>query len=205
MHYVHKHLCGVTAATYQPPPTGIPCSPTPSCSSHVVDDPAIVIAQSLKLPRVEISKFLGDPKDYRRFKVDFNSNIAKYSTDDGYSYNCLKKFTSGSAHKIVEGAWSGDPGISYTTAWQFLEETYGASYHVVSSVVTDLKEHLPASDGIDLVLFANKILTSIQYLEDSGILSTVESQEFIGILMEKNSQIFATQVQSLCCKIFVWS
>ena len=86
----------------------------------------------VKLPKIHIKKFSGDPTAWQQFQETFEATVdknQKLSAIEKFSY--LKGYLAGAAEKCIEGlSLSND---NYNEAWRLLRERYGNPQLIIAS------------------------------------------------------------------------
>ena len=100
------------------------------------DDKSIDITKKLqamvKLPKIEIQKFSGDPKDYRTFRDAFNVAIGdRHELSDVEKFTYLRSYVRGDAENSIKGLPA--KGDNYAEAISILEQRYGNVQVIVNS------------------------------------------------------------------------
>ena len=116
----YKRALNPSAEEFVPPFHGTFQQATFSAS-----EAALSMAKELKKPPADISKFDGNPMDFRRFKRQFHTRIVCYTDSDDERMTYLDQYTISDAHRIVVGYSHLENGAGYTTAMQELEARYG--------------------------------------------------------------------------------
>ena len=101
----------------------------PNCSAVAspvnTENSVSSIVRHLTKPQLNLTKFSGNPLDYRRFLRQFTTKILNNTEDFDERLNYLEQFTSGEAHQVVAGYSYLDAERGYTIAMHELEERYG--------------------------------------------------------------------------------
>ena len=91
----------------------------------------------VKLPKLDIAKFYGDPKDYTRFQESFDIAIGNNEDlSDVQKLNYLKGFLASEAEKAIRGLPL--TNANYTNARQILEERFGSRQMIIESHMKSL-------------------------------------------------------------------
>ena len=91
----------------------------------------------VKLPKIVLRKFSGDPLDWKSFKETFEAAV--YSSDsisniEKFTY--LKTYLDKSALQEIEGFPL--TNANYASAWQLLDERYGNEQLIISCHMNNL-------------------------------------------------------------------
>ena len=93
--------------------------------------------KGVKLPKIVIKKFIGDPITWRQFEETFDATVNqnKYLTDiEKFSY--LKGYLSGAAEKCIEGLMLTNE--NYKEALALLRERFGNPQLIIASHINSL-------------------------------------------------------------------
>ena len=101
--------------TYDP---SINFTPRTACDGHDVRKSLI------KLPKLEISTFSGDPLEWPEWSSLFLATIDRSQTYDSLKMNHLKTLVTGKAKAAIAGL--GYAGQMYTIAWDTLTRLFGS-------------------------------------------------------------------------------
>jgi len=108
------------------------------CSANSVSTDAMFlsIVKHMNMPSSDITKFTGDPLQYKRFMRQFQTKIINNTDDYDERMNYLVQYTGGEANNIVVGLSYLDSNVAYAAAMKELDERYGNSDVLVHSFVT---------------------------------------------------------------------
>jgi hypothetical protein len=93
--------------------------------SYKTENAIASVVRHLRKPVTELSKFSGDPLEYKRFMRQFKTKILCNTDDDDERLNYLEQYTAGEAQKIVSGLSYLDASVAYTAVLRELDERYG--------------------------------------------------------------------------------
>ena len=120
--------------------------PAPSTSGNVT--PAVKPKTTIKLPKYEIKKFSGEPKDYRAFwdafkvAIDENDMLTKIE-----KFTYLKGYVTGDAEESIKGLTATD--VNYDSAVDILKQRYGNTQVIVNSHMRSLTNLASVKDDRD--------------------------------------------------------
>ena len=101
----------------------------------IKEEPASSIRKTdsfVKLPKLDIAKFHGDPKDFKRFKDSFDVAIGNNSNvSNVQKLNYLKGFLANDAEKAIRGLPLTEE--NYENARSILEERFGSRQMIIES------------------------------------------------------------------------
>lgn len=133
-----------------------------------------------KLPNIELTKFSGDPKDFFKFKQDFDTFIGMEASVDHYEKmhhltNCLQP----SPAKVIQALpWT---AAGYQQAWSYLEQRYGDKFDAAlrwTNVLQKLSKVRPYNTG-DLEKHHSDITLSLNGLKALGKSPLKEGQQWL--------------------------
>ena len=128
------------------------------------------IAQLLALPKLEITKFDGDPQQYLYFMSIFEETVEKIAHTDDVKLTHLLQQTTGRAHDAVKSCSFIGGSAGYKEAKQILNERFGRDYLIAECTIRELRGHKPAHTAsaiqklADDTANAERILKSLNQL-----------------------------------------
>ena len=91
----------------------------------------------IKLPKIEIKKFLGDPKEFQSFKDRFEVSVNKVaSLSEIEKFTYLQGYLGGEALRAITGLSL--TGNNYAEALEILQQRYGNKQVIVNSHMDEL-------------------------------------------------------------------
>ena len=94
-------------------------------------------ASGVKLPKIFIKRFTGEPTEWEQFSDTFQATIdAKSSLSDIEKFSYLKDYLGDAAEKCIEGITL--PGNNYQKAFNLLEERYGNKQLIIAAHVNQI-------------------------------------------------------------------
>jgi hypothetical protein len=101
------------------------------------------------LPKIELEFFDGSPRDYWRFKKDFECNISSKIDDGAQCLSYLMYYCKGRAKEAIEHCVLIGGDLGYQTALSILEAHFGQP-HMVAKAVTQTLFEGPKIDQSDV-------------------------------------------------------
>ena len=128
---------------------------------------------SVKLPKLEITKFKGTHMDWFRFWSQFETEVDKQNIDPVTKFNYLKEFLEPKVRSTIENLNHSSEG--YERAKQILKSKYGKPSEVINAHVQSIMAlpHIRGSNPSKIHDFFNKLLPSVQALESMGKLREI--------------------------------
>ena len=83
------------------------------------------LIQEIRKPSSDLTKFKGDPLEYKRFMRQFKARVVANTVDDDERMNYLEQFTEGEPHHIVNGYSCLPADVGYPAALKEMEKRYG--------------------------------------------------------------------------------
>lgn len=171
----------------------------PSVREKLVHDSTVrqsndfnMLAEALRngpvMPRVEMSKFSGDPGDYAHFVTSFSMNVAKYTDSSSELFLRLLSLCEGRAREAIKDCINLPPEQMYETAVRTLRENFGMPHRVAEMQIKKLKEfNVRRTDAMSLMGFARKLQESKRVLDSLGddYSCRLDSEDLIKMLMRK--------------------
>ena len=139
----------------------------------------------LNLPKVEISKFNGDPLHFHSFISTFDETVHATDCSSKVKLARLLQYTSGKAHEAIQSCamMPGDSG--YSRARELLAERFGSDHLVTERLVHNLHNGKTVKSTDDLVKLADELVTCQLTLQQLRRLSEVETQTTIVKVAER--------------------
>ena len=187
------------SAEVRPPADTVPVQPVPlnsaSSNSHVVK-------QSVKLPKLTISSFAGDPADYQRFWDSFDAAInSNNSLDEIDKMNYLRGLLEGPAASAISGLALSN--ANYAIAIDILKERFGNKQIVISShidAMLKMSKVVSAQDIDKVRAVHDQIEIHVRGLNSLGVGAETYGTMLIPIIMDKLPEEFrlviSRQIQS---------
>ena len=137
------------------------------------------LVQALNLPRMEISKFDGNPRRYMTFMTIFKETVESVTNDGQTRLSQLLYHTIGEAHRtvesyVVEGGESG-----YLKAMEMLESRFGSSHVICEAMLSDLRAMPNAYTALDLRDMSDRLRHASVVLRAHNRYSEIDTQTFI--------------------------
>ena len=146
-----------------------------------------VIASNTRLPKLNLKRFTGDPKEWQSFWDSFSSAVHTNSSLTSVDkFNYLRSLLEGSAMQAITGLPLTE--VNYNQAVQILTERFGNKQLIISAHMEALLKLKPVNSlsdvkGIRSVL--DKLEIQVRGLQSLGIDSTHYGALLIPIFMEK--------------------
>ena len=107
-------------------------------------DAWLTIAQAIKqgpsLPKVELTKFSGDPLEYAEFVTNFKNNIENQVADESQRFTRLLAQCIRKAKEAIRSCVNLPVGYKYSEAWKTLHENFGQPHMIVEAQMKELRE-----------------------------------------------------------------
>ena len=187
----------VSTKLHQVPTKSYPKDETPqkvSCC-HAEQNTAVsleAVAQALRqrpaLPKVELTKFSGDPGDFAEFRTSFRVNIEVHVESDSERFLRLLSLCEGRARDAIKGCVNLPVGEMYEAAWASLSEYFGQPHMVASCQMKRLRDiQLKTYDASALMRFASRLEDAKRTLDSLGpdYALRLDSDDLIKDMMKK--------------------
>ena len=141
---------------------------------------------SIKLPRIEITKFNGELTKWKSFIDTFEAAIDKSSLSDVEKFNYLKGYLQDNALKTIEGLSLTNE--NYPKALDLLKERYGNVQMIISAHMSELLKLQPITSEEDvsyLRFFYDNIESHVRSLLSLGVDSKNYGALLSPIIMER--------------------
>ena len=144
------------------------------------------LCDEVKLPKLEIQRFSGDPTKWQTFYDSFKTSVHVSSLSDVQKFSYLIGYLEGDALNSISGL--APTSQNYTQALDLLQKRFGNPQIIISSHINTLVK-LPAireQDGVNgLRTFYDKINTHIRSLSTLGVASEHYGPMLSSIILEK--------------------
>ena len=101
------------------------------------------LAAAVTLPQLAVSKFKGDPTEYRTFMMAFDARIQCRATTSADRLYYLNQHLEGEPRDLIEGCLHMDSEKGYTEARQLLQREYGDPYKISTAYVNKILRWAP--------------------------------------------------------------
>ncbi|OON20484.1 Pao retrotransposon peptidase, partial [Opisthorchis viverrini] len=165
------------------------------CDSHThfQSDPPdsksidFALERRLELPKRELQRFNGNPKDYCAFMKAFSSTIEDRTRDDEARLGYLIQYCDGEAKRRIEHCTVLRPNESYGLAKEILRKRFGQNYMVARAFIDDLITGPTIKDGdsSDLSDLAQQLTVCEVTLREMDYSSDLNSQHTIQTIVRR--------------------
>ena len=114
--------------------------PSPRHYRDGIDKTTALLRESLDVPKIELSKFRGEPMQYTRFIKTFEANIESSLLDPNKRLLLLIQHCEGEAKKMIEFCSLLEPSVGYFRAKAILEENFGRKNVIARSFLEKLQQ-----------------------------------------------------------------
>ena len=136
----------------------------------------------LKLPKVELEMFDGNPRNYWRFAQQFKYYVEDRLMDQGQRLLYLLHYCTGSAKEAIAECVMLPPRVAYNRAREILKDLYGREHIVARAMLDDLfrrlkplHENAQSLSRLSVSMQSCHIaLTQMNYMSDLDSISTLE-------------------------------
>ena len=143
--------------------------------------------KTVKLPKLEIEKFSGNPIEYQSFWDSFKSAVHdNNSLTDADKMNYLKSYLTGAAANAISGLKLTNE--NYQIAIDMISERFGNKQVVISSHMDSLLKLERVTSDRDIVkvrMVFDKIESHVRSLQAMGITAEMYGSLLIPVIMEK--------------------
>ena len=137
------------------------------------------LVQALSLPRIEIMKIDGNPREYMTFMSVFKEAVESVTQDGSKRLSQLLFHTTGAAHDAVKSCIGVGSTEGYDRAITKLNYRFGSSYVISESIISDLTNYRDVSTAADLRQFSDSLSNADVLLSQLNKLPEVDTQKFI--------------------------
>ncbi|KER24485.1 hypothetical protein T265_07851 [Opisthorchis viverrini] len=165
------------------------------CDSHtqLQSDPAdsksiaFALERRLELPKRELQRFNGNPKDYWAFMKAFSSTIEDRTRDDEARLGYLIQYCDGEAKRRIEHCTVLRPNEGYGLAKEILRKRFGQNYMVARAFIDDLITGPTIKDGDSSTLsdLAQQLTVCEVTLREMDYSSDLNSQHTIQTIVRR--------------------
>ena len=166
---------------YVAPSTGKVTQDSNESSSASASGLSAEFVTLLSLPRVDITKFNGDPCEYQTFITTFDQVIGNIINDDQVKLTRLLQYMTGDATIALRSCALIGGSSGYAQAREVLKSRFGSSHLVAQRVINDLRNGKTVSSAAEVRKLADDLTTAYQILSKIGanMYSEVNNQHFI--------------------------
>ena len=104
------------------------------------------------LPSLTLTKFTGDPTDYRTFIRGFESQIEAKISSNYVCLRYLEQYLEGQPKELIKGCLSMTANHGYSKAKRLLKEKYGDMYKISNAYVKKVTDWPAIKPGDDIAL-----------------------------------------------------
>ena len=133
----------------------------------------------LCLPKIELSKFNGDPLHYHSFIALFDETVDKVAESDKIKLTRLIQYTSGKAYEAIRTCSLMEGSTGYQHARKMLLERFGNTHLVTERLINNLREGNPVKTADELQVFCDDLNNCNMILKQMDKLKEVENQSYI--------------------------
>jgi hypothetical protein len=134
----------------------------------------------------KIPKFSGKPRDFKRFMINFEVNIAKKSKDDETRFNRLLEYCEEGPRSMIEDCVFSQPP-KYQKAKELLEDEYGQETDIAADYISFLKSgtKIKANDAEALTALSKEMAKCSNTLEEIGYEADLNAQVTIESIVDR--------------------
>ena len=133
------------------------------------------IQSQIKLPKLELAKFSGEPLEWPEWSSLFLETVDKAAIDDSLKMNHLKTLVSGKAKAAIAGM--GYTGQMYAVAWNTLERHFGRSQIFVNAQLKQIYTYpfIKPHDSAQIIKYSQLV---------SSCVNVLTAYNFVGVLSQ---------------------
>ena len=151
------------------------------------------LAAAVILPQLAVSRFKGDPTEYRTFMMSFDTRIQCRATTSADRLFYLNQHLEGEPRDLIEGCLHMDSEKGYTEARQLLQREYGDPYKISTAYVNKILRWAPIksddSQGLKrLSIFLTKCKIAMKNVSYMCVLDHAPNMQVIVSKLPPNLQ-----------------
>ena len=142
------------------------------------------LAAAMSLPKVEVSRFKGDPMEYKSFVKAFDARIESKIANSADRLYYLNQHLVGEPKELIGGCLYLEPDLGYSEARKLLDSEYGDSYKISTAYVKKVL-YWPMVKYDDVtglkrfVLFLKKVKNAMCAIADMSVLNHPTNMQII--------------------------
>ena len=154
-------------------PTPVPTSALPLTSTPAF---APIASVSMKLPKIVLNKFHGDPLEWPEWSGKFLATVDESGISDSNKMKHLKSLLNGKAKAAIEGM--GVSGQMCRVAWQTLEHDFGRPELVVNAQLRKIHGYsfITLHDSLEIVGYSQIVSGCVNVPSQYGYESDIKSK-----------------------------
>ena len=160
-----------------------------SNKSNIVDSALLSLKMSklLELPKVEISKFSGNPMNYTKFVKTFESNVETFTQDSSRRLLLLIQHCEGKAKRLIEFCLLLDPEEGYLKAKDIFKENFGRRNVIARAYMDKLRSdvNIKADDEKAFVRLAHDLKESELTFRRLNLESNINNFEMMAQIVKR--------------------
>ena len=142
------------------------------------------LAAAMSLPKVEVSRFKGDPIKYKSFVKAFDARIESKIANSADRLYYLNQHLVGEPKELIGGCLYLEPDLEYSEARKLLGSEYGDSYKISTVYVKKVFDWpIVKYDGVTglkrFVLFLKKVKNAMCTIADMSVLNHPTNMQII--------------------------
>ena len=177
-----------TSLVYDPSKTFIPSTnPIHAATfpTSQVNPSTMLPVMGLKLPKLVLDKFSGDPLEWPEWSGQFLSTVDEAVLDDNVKMKYLKTLVTGKARAAIEGM--GYNGSMYRIAWETLSRDFGRPELVVNAQLRKIHSYpfIKPHDASEIIKFSHIVCSCVNVLTQFGFESDINSESVLNSAVKK--------------------
>ena len=139
----------------------------------------------IKLPKLEISTFSGDPLEWPEWSSLLLAKIDRIQIDDSLYMNHLKTLVTGKAKAAIAGL--GYTGQMYTIAWDTLTRHFGRPQIIINAQLRQIHSHPPIKphDSAQIIKYSQIVSNCVNTLTIYNFQRDLSSQSVLNNAVRK--------------------
>ena len=139
----------------------------------------------MKLPKLVLDKFAGDPLEWPEWSGQFLATVDQAGVPDSVKMNYLKTLVTGRAKSSIDGM--GYSGGMYQVAWQTLEQDFGRPELVVNAQLKRIHSYgfIKSHDSVDIIKYSQVVSGCVNVLTQYGYESDIASESVLNSAVRK--------------------
>ena len=155
-------------------------------AAHIPAQPAKPAPCPIKLAKAEAISFSGEPRDFPRFKLDFNDIVVPDRDDQEIGLRLKQALPKKHSHLLDN--FSLREHIQMMTR---LEEYFGTSEKIICSITADIKKLKMPSDGKSFISFVERIEAAERELRAVNLIGELANESSLTKISEKFPNMIA--------------
>ena len=139
----------------------------------------------LNIPKLEIDKFDGNPKEFQSFVAIFDEGVTSKVSDDQIKLTRLLQYTTGPAKAAIRNCALIGGRAGYTQARDILQKRFGIEHLVSRNILNDLINGKSVSKPNDIRQLADDLAMAAAVLKSLNLSHEIDNQNSVLEILQR--------------------